>query len=91
MVNGGSGGAGVTVAVLDTGVFKDHLDLDVQLCKDATKRGIKNGCNDNNGHGTHVSGTVAGNGGTDGLGITGVAPNANFCMSKGCVNAGCWS
>jgi len=91
MVNGGSGGAGVTVAVLDTGVFKDHLDLDVQLCKDATKRGIKNGCNDNNGHGTHVSGTIAGNGGADGLGITGVAPNANLWMIKVCGNAGCWT
>ena len=91
MMNGGSGGAGVTVAVLDTGVFKDHLDLDVKLCKDATKRGIKNGCNDNNGHGTHVSGTIAANGGTDGLGITGVAPNANLWMIKVCGNAGCWT
>jgi len=91
MVNGGSGGAGVTVAVLDTGVFKDHLDLDVKLCKDATKRGIKNGCNDNNGHGTHVSGTIAANGGADGLGITGVAPNANLWMIKVCGNAGCWT
>ena len=91
MMNGGSGGAGVTVAVLDTGVFKDHLDLDVKLCKDATKRGIKNGCNDNNGHGTHVSGTIAANGGADGLGITGVAPNANLWMIKGCGNAGCWT
>jgi subtilisin len=91
MVNGGSGGAGVTVAVLDTGVFQDHLDLDVKLCKDATKRGIRDGCNDNNGHGTHVSGTVAANGGTDGLGITGVAPNANLWMIKVCGNAGCWT
>lgn len=91
MMNGGSGGAGVTVAVLDTGVFKDHLDLDVKLCKDATKRGIKNGCNDNNGHGTHVSGTIAANGGADGLGITGVAPNANLWMIKVCGNAGCWT
>ncbi len=91
MVNGGSGGTGVTVAVLDTGVFKDHLDLDVTLCKDTTKRGIKNGCKDNNGHGTHVSGTIAANGGADGLGITGVAPNANLWMIKVCGNAGCWT
>jgi subtilisin len=91
MINGGSGGAGVTVAVLDTGVFKDHLDLDVKLCKDATKRGIKNGCNDNNGHGTHVSGTIAANGGADGLGIMGAAPSANLWMIKVCGNAGCWT
>jgi subtilisin len=56
MVNGGTGGAGINVAVLDTGVYKDHLDLDVKMCKDATKRGIKNGCADRNGHGTHVAG-----------------------------------
>lgn len=90
MVNGGSGGAGINVAVLDTGVMVDHLDLDVALCKDATKRGIKNGCGDNNGHGTHVSGTIAANGGADGLGIFGVAPEVNLWMVKVCGNAGCW-
>ena len=84
MVNGGSGGAGVTVAVLDTGVNKDHLDLDVVLCKDTTRRGIQNGCNDNVGHGTHVAGTVAANGGNDGLGIYGVAPEANLWAIKVC-------
>jgi len=91
MVNGDSGGAGVTVAVLDTGVFTDHPDLDVKLCKDATKRGIRDGCKDNNGHGTHVSGTIAANGGADGLGIIGVAPSANLWMIKVCGNAGCWT
>lgn len=92
MVNGGSGGAGINVAVLDTGVMTDHLDLDVKLCKDATKRGIKNGCNDNNGHGTHVAGTIAANGGSDGLGILGIAPEANLWAVKVCGNSGmCWT
>lgn len=27
-VNGGSGGADINVAILDTGVYKDHLDLE---------------------------------------------------------------
>ncbi len=90
MVNGGSGGADVNVAVLDSGVFKDHLDLDVKLCKDTTKRGVRNGCADKNGHGTHVSGTVAANGGEDGLGIFGVAPDANLWMIKVC-NSSCWT
>jgi subtilisin len=89
-VNGGSGGTGVNVAVLDTGVYKDHLDLDVKLCKDATKRGIKKGCSDGNGHGTHVAGTIAANGGSDGLGIYGVAPKANLWAIKVCGPAGCW-
>ncbi|MCK4552763.1 S8 family peptidase [Candidatus Pacearchaeota archaeon] len=90
-VNGGSGGAGINVAVLDTGVYKDHLDLDVKLCKDTTKRGIKNGCSDGNGHGTHVAGTIAANGGGDSLGILGVAPEANLWMVKVCGPSGCWT
>jgi subtilisin len=90
MVKGGSpnGGVGINIAVLDTGVFKDHLDLNVKMCKDTTKRGIKNGCNDNHGHGTHVSGTIAANGGPDGKGIIGVAPKANLWMIKVCGNSG---
>ncbi len=91
MVNGGSGGAGINVAVLDTGVNKNHLDLDVKLCNDATKRGISKGCADRHGHGTHVSGTVAANSGSDGNGIFGVAPNANLWMVKVCGNSGCWT
>jgi len=85
-VNGGNlgDGTGVNVAVLDTGTTPDHLDLDVKLCKDATKRGIKNGCNDNNGHGTLTSGIVGANGGADGLGLFGVAPSANLWVVKVC-------
>ena len=93
-VNGGSGGVGVRIAVLDTGVYKDHLDLKANIvdCKDTTKRGIKGGCSDNNGHGTHVSGTILANGGTDGKGIYGVAPETKLIAIKVCGNSGfCWS
>ena len=92
-VNGGSGGAGVTVAVLDTGVYKEHLDLKANIvdCKDATKRGIRKGCRDGNGHGTHVAGTILANGGSDRLGIYGVAPEAKLMAIKVCGNGGfCW-
>ncbi|MHC4539554.1 MAG: S8 family serine peptidase, partial [Planctomycetota bacterium] len=91
-VNGGSGGTGVTVAVLDTGVYKDHLDLkaNVGYCKDATKRGIRDGCTDSVGHGTHVSGTILANGGDDEQGILGVAPEATLMAIKVCGNRGCW-
>jgi subtilisin family serine protease len=92
-VNGGWGGAGVVVAVLDTGVYKDHLDLraNVGYCKDATKGGIKNGCTDSHGHGTHVSGTIVANTGDDGLGILGVAPEATLMAIKVCGRRGnCW-
>ena len=91
-VNSGSGGAGVTVAVLDTGVYKDHLDLKNNIvdCRDTTKRGIRKGCADNNGHGTHVAGTIVANGGIDNLGIYGVAPEAKLMAIKVCGPGGCW-
>ncbi len=94
-VNGGSGGLGVDVAVLDTGVYTDHLDLTrrIEQCKDFTKGPkVRNGCDDGYGHGTHVAGTVAADGGTDGLGIFGVAPEADIFAYKVCGNDGsCWT
>ena len=93
-VNAGSGGAGVTVAVLDTGVYKDHLDLKANIvnCRDTTKRGIKKGCADNNGHGTHVAGTILASAGSDGKGIYGVAPEAKLMAIKVCGAGGsCWT
>lgn len=88
MVNGGSGGDGITVAVLDTGAKKDHPDLAANIlqCKDATGNGVADGCTDRNGHGTHVAGTIAANGK-----IKGVAPNAKLMVVKVCGNSGCWS
>ena len=89
-----SGGMGIVVAVLDTGVYKDHLDLENSIldCKDATKRRIKDGCADGNGHGTHVAGTILANGGSDGLGVYGVAPEAKLMAIKVLDNQGSgWS
>jgi len=90
-----SGGAGVDVAVLDTGVNKNHPDLSrrVVQCKDFTGTSIRNGsCDDRNGHGTHVAGTILADGGADGLGIYGMAPAANLFAYRVCGNNGsCWS
>ena len=88
-----SGGSGVTVAVLDTGVNRDHLDLSQRVvdCKDFTKGpNAKNTCKDDNGHGTHVAGTILADGGSDGLGIYGVAPEASLMALKVCA-ATCWT
>ncbi|MGM0875854.1 MAG: S8 family peptidase [Bacillota bacterium] len=76
-----SGGDGIKVAVLDTGVYTGHNDLSgsAEQCKDFTrsKTPLVNGsCTDKNGHGTHVAGTVLAHGGSNGLGIYGVAPKA---------------
>jgi subtilisin len=81
-----SGGSGVTVAVLDTGVNINHKDLagQAEQCKDFTQRTadlVDNFCNDKNGHGTHVAGSVLAHGG-DGTGIYGVAPGADLWAYK---------
>lgn len=91
-----SGGENVDVAVLDTGVLKEHLDLSRRLkqCKDFSGRAlIKDGaCKDGNGHGTHVAGTVLADGGIDGKGVYGVAPSANLFAYKVCGSSGfCWA
>lgn len=92
-----SGGASVSVAVLDTGVLTTHPDLKNRIaqCKDFTgaKQPIINGkCEDKNGHGTHVSGIIAADGGDDGKGIYGVAPEAKIFAYKVCgTNGSCWS
>lgn len=92
-----SGGRDVNVAVLDTGVLKSHLDLKnrVSQCKDFTaiKQPIVNDkCEDKNGHGTHVTGIIAADGGIDGKGVYGVAPEANIFAYKVCgTNGSCWS
>lgn len=91
------GGGGIVVAVLDTGVAA-HIDLrSPGQCKDFTKsrRGqpfTDNSCSDGHGHGTHVTGTIAAYGGSDGLGIYGVAPDVTYWSYKICGNNGlCWS
>jgi subtilisin len=87
-----TGGNGIRVAVLDTGVFINHLDLtgNAEQCKDFTSgKGLKNGsCDDKNGHGTHVAGTILANSGSDGLGIYGVSPESKLWAYKVLGNGG---
>ncbi|WP_071461194.1 S8 family peptidase [Bacillus massilinigeriensis] len=82
-----SGGDGIKVAVLDTGVNRNHPDLvgNMEQCKDFTQTSapIVNGsCVDRQGHGTHVSGTVLANAGSAGTGIYGVAPQSELWAYK---------
>jgi subtilisin len=88
-----SGGNGVKVAVLDTGVFTNHIDLagSAEQCKDFTQTSssLVNGtCTDRNGHGTHVAGTALAHGGYDGLGVYGVAPEAELWAYKVLTDSG---
>lgn len=71
-------GAGVTLAVLDTGVEGTHPDLSANLRQGAeflrgTGVSSGNGWTDENGHGTHVAGIAAA--GVNGFGVEGLAPD----------------
>ncbi|MBI4679521.1 MAG: S8 family peptidase [Elusimicrobia bacterium] len=72
-------GRGVKVAVIDTGIKADHPDLNGQVVggyNAITKSEIDGAWADDNGHGTHVSGTIAAK--RDGKGVVGVAPKAKL-------------
>ncbi|TSC75209.1 MAG: sphaericase (sfericase) [Parcubacteria group bacterium Gr01-1014_44] len=92
-----SGGDGVKVAIVDTGVTVGHPDLKARIskCKDFTnlRFPVVNGkCEDKNGHGTHVAGVILADGGADGLGIYGVAPAAVLYALKACsLNGTCYA
>ncbi|MBI5624685.1 MAG: S8 family peptidase [Elusimicrobia bacterium] len=69
-------GKGVKVAVIDTGIDFDHPDLKGAVAggwSAIDKEDPKN-FKDDNGHGTHVSGTIAAR--DDAAGVVGVAPEA---------------
>lgn len=90
-----SGGVGMKVAVIDTGIYTAHADFAGKSffqCLDYTGAGTvpKSGCADAEGHGTHVAGTIAANGGSDGKGIYGVAPAAALGAYKVCGRRGCY-
>jgi serine protease len=73
-----STGAGVTVAVIDTGVDASHPDLVGQVLSGYDEITKTAGVSaDPNGHGTHVSGTIAALTG-NGVGVSSVAPNAKI-------------
>lgn len=95
-------GQGMVVAVIDTGVDRNHVDLDANMWVNARETfgdGIDNDGNgfvddyygwnfsnnnnnpyDDNSHGTHVAGTIAGE--NNGMGVTGVAYEAKIMAVK---------
>ncbi|MBU1179742.1 S8 family peptidase [Patescibacteria group bacterium] len=82
-----SKGTGVKVAVIDTGIDKDHPDLAGNLkggvnfvSKNPKKPADPNTWDDDNGHGTHVAGIIAAIDNTEG--VVGVAPEANLYAVK---------
>ena len=72
-VNGGAAGNFATAWVIDSGVELNHPDLNVDTARSASFLRKGNG-NDENGHGTHVAGTIAAL--DNNIGVVGVAPGA---------------
>jgi thermitase len=84
-----SGGA--KVGIVDTGIDKTHPDLAGKAVGCATSYNagllIHNGlCPDDNGHGSHVSGTISANT-NNGQGVAGVAFNSPIVMCKALATA----
>lgn len=76
-------GAGVKVAVIDTGIDLSHPDLVGKVdggYSAITKTERPQDYQDDNGHGTHVSGTIAAI--RDNKGVVGVAPRARLYAVK---------
>ena len=69
-----SRGAGIDVAVVDSGVLSTHPDLRVLTGYDFVQNDAD--AQDGDGHGTHVAGTVAAI--ENGIGVVGVAPDAEI-------------
>ncbi|WP_124269903.1 S8 family serine peptidase [Streptomyces sp. ADI96-02] len=74
-------GKGVKVAVLDTGVDATHPDLKGQVLEEKNFSASPDTM-DRQGHGTHVSSTVAGTGAKSGGKFKGVAPDAKLLVGK---------
>jgi subtilisin len=78
-------GAGVKVAIIDTGIDKDHPDLDANVAGGINFVRSKGSVDpfawdDDNGHGSHCAGIVAAE--NNGSGVVGVAPDASLLGVK---------
>jgi alpha-tubulin suppressor-like RCC1 family protein len=80
-------GAGVRIAVIDSGIDGSHPDLRVTGGRNF--RGDSSALVDDNGHGTMVAGAIAAL--DNGIGTVGVAPDAELVSLKVCSGTSCFS
>jgi subtilisin family serine protease len=73
-------GRGIRVAIIDTGIDETHPDFAGRI--KAMASFVDDTPRDENGHGTHVAGIVAGSGAKSGAKYVGVAPEADLYIAK---------
>ena len=74
----GAGSVNADIAILDSGIYTSHSDLNVYHQKTFVS-GTSTG-NDDNGHGTHVAGIAAAK--DNSIGVVGIAPGAKLWAIK---------
>jgi subtilisin len=87
----GQGGAGINVAVIDTGIDCGHPDLAPNCVYGVNYVSKGKDPFDDHGHGTHVAGIIAAR--DNGVGVIGVAPEATLYAVKvlDATGSGLWS
>lgn len=75
-------GKGINIAILDTGIEKQHLDLDQALFDSKDFTHSSNGDLDVQGHGTEMSSIIGANPFFKSKGIKGVSPKAKIYSAK---------
>jgi len=73
-------GAGIAIAIIDTGIDYDHPDLAANYWKGESFVDYTNDPMDDNGHGTHCAGITAAV--NNDFGVVGVAPDAELIAAK---------
>lgn len=79
-------GAGVNIAIIDTGVNSSHPDLVGAIAGGVSEVSYTSSYQDDNGHGTHCAGIVGAR--QNGTGIVGIAPQSSIYAVKALDNSG---
>ena len=75
-------GRNITLAVIDTGVYGNHIDLKDSLVESIDVVNNKKGFYDDNGHGTHIAGIILGRGILRTGMYRGIAPESKLVSVK---------
>jgi len=82
-------GNGVTVCIIDTGLYSEHEDLAGVNLVGGFSQVDENYASDGAGHGTHVAGTIAAV--NNDIGVVGVAPHVGLYIVKIFGDDGLWT